>query len=262
MFRLILLLAMMLAATMTPAQGFDKNVQLELRTGWRDSDGNHMMALHFRLAPGWKTYWRHPGDVGIPPRFDFSGSRNLAAGTPIWPQPILFKENGMQSVGFEHELILPILLRPETQGRAIHLRGTVEIGICAEICVPVLLDLRGFLPSTGVKDPVIQRALRTRSTSARAAQVRSVTCEFRPIENGFSLRANIQLPQKYRGDVVLVENRRPGQWAAPAKVAQVDGGIAVTGRILSQTAGLVLERSAIGFSIITPNAVVVVPGCD
>src|SRR5690606_3324502 len=43
------------------------------------------IGLHVALAPGWKTYWRSPGEAGIPPSFDWSGSRNLAAATVLWP---------------------------------------------------------------------------------------------------------------------------------------------------------------------------------
>ncbi|MEG4641374.1 protein-disulfide reductase DsbD domain-containing protein, partial [Paracoccus sp. APAP_BH8] len=42
------------------------------------AEGHRMTALHLRLEPGWKTYWRSPGDAGVPPRFDWAASRNLA----------------------------------------------------------------------------------------------------------------------------------------------------------------------------------------
>src|SRR3979490_2291571 len=44
-----------------------------------------MGGIAFQLQPGWKTYWRTPGDSGVPPRFDFSKSENIEAVTGMWP---------------------------------------------------------------------------------------------------------------------------------------------------------------------------------
>src|SRR6202451_2346074 len=46
--------------------------------------------IAFQLQPGWKTYWRTPGDSGAPPRFDFSKSDNIEAVTVLWPAPAKF----------------------------------------------------------------------------------------------------------------------------------------------------------------------------
>src|ERR1051325_831663 len=43
--------------------------------------------VEIHLAAGWKTYWRYPGDAGVPPRFDFSGSRNVKSVAVRWPAP-------------------------------------------------------------------------------------------------------------------------------------------------------------------------------
>jgi DsbC/DsbD-like thiol-disulfide interchange protein len=53
-------------------------VQIRILPGWSRDDGSHMAALHLILAPGWKTYWRAPGDAGIPPMMDLEGSDNLS----------------------------------------------------------------------------------------------------------------------------------------------------------------------------------------
>src|SRR5712692_8053361 len=50
--------------------------------------------IAFQLEPGWKTYWRTPGDSGVPPRFDFSKSENIEAVTVLWPAPTKFDDGG------------------------------------------------------------------------------------------------------------------------------------------------------------------------
>src|SRR4051812_37554571 len=44
--------------------------------------------IAFQLQPGWKTYWRTPGDSGVPPRFDFSKSENIEAVTGFLAAPV------------------------------------------------------------------------------------------------------------------------------------------------------------------------------
>ena len=55
-----------------------------------------MAAVEIRLAPGWHTYWRVPGEAGIPPRFDWSGSQNLAAVAYEWPRPEIIVSYGIE----------------------------------------------------------------------------------------------------------------------------------------------------------------------
>ena len=61
--------------------GANKNGEAPLRAG-----------IEIKLQPGWKTYWRYPGDSGVPPRFDFSGSENLKAAKVLYPAPHLFTD--------------------------------------------------------------------------------------------------------------------------------------------------------------------------
>src|SRR5215213_8372431 len=56
--------------------------------------------LQIKLGPGWKTYWRYPGDSGVPPRFDFSRSENLGELSVLWPAPHRFTDDGGTSIGY------------------------------------------------------------------------------------------------------------------------------------------------------------------
>src|SRR5690242_12078837 len=65
--------------------------------------------IAFQLQPGWKTYWRTPGDSGVPPRFDFSKSDNIDAVTILWPAPTKFPDGaGGQSLGYQKQVVLPL----------------------------------------------------------------------------------------------------------------------------------------------------------
>lgn len=92
--------------------------------------------LEVRLAPRWKTYWRYPGDAGVPPRFDFAGSDNIKTITVLWPAPQRFSDDGINLIGYEHNVILPLRIVPENQGKAVTLRLILEYGICEKLCIP------------------------------------------------------------------------------------------------------------------------------
>jgi DsbC/DsbD-like thiol-disulfide interchange protein len=98
-------------------------VHAELRPGWQTEDGTHLAALHLRLAEGWKTYWRVPGDAGIVPQFDWSRSQNTASVRARWPRPMIFSQNGYRSIGYEGELVLPLEVVPQQAGKPVALQG-------------------------------------------------------------------------------------------------------------------------------------------
>ena len=57
--------------------------------------------IEIKLQSGWKTYWRYPGDSGVPPAFDFSASENLGSATVLWPAPVRFKDGSGHSIGYK-----------------------------------------------------------------------------------------------------------------------------------------------------------------
>jgi suppressor for copper-sensitivity B len=105
------------------------------------------LGLQLRLPQGWKTYWRSPGDAGLPARIDWKGSQNLAEATMRWPIPERFSLFGLESYGYEHEVVLPIDARPATPGTAMTINATVDWLVCKEICVPLTAELRLALPA-------------------------------------------------------------------------------------------------------------------
>ena len=111
------------------------------------------LGLEFRLKPGWKTYWRVPGESGMPPRLDWDGSVNFAGATVSWPAPARFTIAGMQSYGYEGHVILPIRIALAEPGKAASLRLHLRYAICREVCVPeeahLVLDLPAGPASVG-----------------------------------------------------------------------------------------------------------------
>ena len=110
------------------------------------------MGIQFRLKPGWKIYWRSPGDAGLPPRADWRGSRNIAATSVAWPAPERFSVFGLETLGYEDEVVLPVDVRLGEAGRPVLAQARVSYLVCAEICIPREATLTLAIPA-GPADP-------------------------------------------------------------------------------------------------------------
>ncbi|MEI6985218.1 MAG: protein-disulfide reductase DsbD domain-containing protein [Rhodospirillaceae bacterium] len=99
------------------------------------------LGVEIQLEPGWKTYWRSPGDAGLPPRLDWSGSANLAGVEIAWPAPSRFTLFGLETFGYERELVLPVTARRTDQAQPLEIKAGLDLLVCHDICVPVHFDL-------------------------------------------------------------------------------------------------------------------------
>jgi suppressor for copper-sensitivity B len=94
------------------------------------------LGLQFRLKPGWKIYWRSPGDAGAPPTVDWSGSRNLAHVTINWPLPERYSIFGLTTMVYGEEVVLPLEVMVKKPGEGLDLRAHVQYLVCEKICIP------------------------------------------------------------------------------------------------------------------------------
>jgi len=103
--------------------------------------------LEIRLAPGWHAYWRTPGDAGVPPAIDWTGSTNLKQATMAWPAPARYSLQGFETAGYRDHVVLPIALTPAQPGQPLDLHAQIGWAACANICVPYSARLDLTLPS-------------------------------------------------------------------------------------------------------------------
>ncbi|MGB8275208.1 MAG: protein-disulfide reductase DsbD domain-containing protein [Alphaproteobacteria bacterium] len=121
----------------SPWDGIDEGkVRLIAATAAVGRTDEVMLGLEFRMAKGWKIYWRSPGDAGYPPHLDWSGSENLAAADVLWPVPMRFRVLGFETFGYEDHVVLPVRAKLSQSGAPAALRVKVDYLVCQEICVP------------------------------------------------------------------------------------------------------------------------------
>jgi DsbC/DsbD-like thiol-disulfide interchange protein len=115
----------------------DTHSALRLVAGSR-SGGVLLGGIAIQLDPGWKTYWRNPGDSGVPPRFDFSRSDNVETVTILWPAPMKFDDGaGGFSLGYKKQVVLPLRIVAKSADKPVTLRAAVSYAVCDKLCIPV-----------------------------------------------------------------------------------------------------------------------------
>jgi DsbC/DsbD-like thiol-disulfide interchange protein len=119
-------------------------------------DGDMWQAgILVELEPDWKTYWRVPGDTGIPPQFDWTGSKNYGAIAVGYPVPSRFQDAGGESIGYHDQVLFPLSVRPEKAGEMVHLQLNMFFAVCNEICIPAKVTADLLLNSSNM-NPVLQ----------------------------------------------------------------------------------------------------------
>ncbi len=122
-------------------------VRAQLVSGDIDADGFDV-GLDVQMGEGWHGYWRVAGDAGLPPRFDWSGSRNVKDVTVEWPAPVRKDEAGLQVFGYGDRVFFPVRVMPEVVGEAVALDLALDIMVCKDICIPQKLHLTMDVPGS------------------------------------------------------------------------------------------------------------------
>ncbi len=119
--------------------------------------------IALQLQPGWKTYWRTPGDSGVPPRFDFSKSENVEAVTVLWPAPTKFDDGaGGHSMGYHDQVVLPLRIVAKNADKPVTLRADIGYAVCDKLCIPVEVSAElSFTSVASTEDSALFAALDT-----------------------------------------------------------------------------------------------------
>lgn len=250
------------AASPLAAQSQDDVLQGSLLPGWQEPDGRRMAALHLELAPEWKTYWRAPGEAGIPPEFDWSASTNVAAVLLHWPSPEVIELNGMRSIGYHDDLVLPLEVVPADPGQPVDLRLTAFLGVCKDICMPASLTLQAALTGPGTPDGRIASALADGPLTPEAAKVSRVSCATTPIEDGLQIKAHVSLPRQGSPETIVFEVSDPAVWVAEAEASRAGSVLTgVTELVSESSAPFLLDRSGVTITVIGQDRSVEIRGC-
>lgn len=212
------------ALAITPAFGadfsdWDRDARAGIRlvAGNPLSDGTLRAGVEVALAHGWKTYWRYPGDSGVPPRFDFARSENMKTVVVSWPAPHRIAEESGFTIGYKERVLFPVRVEPRDKSKPVVLRLKLDYAVCEKLCVPaegnVELSMTG---ATSSQDAAV--------TAAEASVPKQAALnDGKPFAIGAIHRESGAKPQKVIVDVIAPEHFKvdlfaegpTGDWALP-----------------------------------------------
>jgi DsbC/DsbD-like thiol-disulfide interchange protein len=100
----------------------------------------HQAGLHIILNKGWKTYWRNPGEAGIPPDISAATADNLESLTIDFPLPLRIKDESGEALAYHDEVLFPLYLKPRDEGKPVSAHMSSFFGVCAQVCTPAKFE--------------------------------------------------------------------------------------------------------------------------
>ncbi|RMH46009.1 MAG: hypothetical protein D6686_16270 [Alphaproteobacteria bacterium] len=242
-------------------------VRSALVDGWEEAPGQRLLGFAVSLAPGWKTYWRAPGELGIPPGFDWSDSDNVADVEVLWPVPRVFRSGESRYAGYAGRALLPLRVRARDPARPMHLRLTASFGVCEDICIPAEARLDAVLPPgapRGADAEAIAAALARLPVPAREAGLRAIECRLSPAgPDAFELEAVLHFDGPPEAvEMAAIEAPVPDLWIAAPEIQRGPGLVRLRARLdYLGTGPLALDRDSLRFTLIGPGRAIEQRGC-
>jgi DsbC/DsbD-like thiol-disulfide interchange protein len=171
--------------------------------------------IAIQLEPGWKTYWRTPGDSGVPPRFDFSKSENVDAVTVLWPAPMKFDDGaGGTSLGYKQQVVLPLRIVAKNADKPLMLRANINYAVCEKLCIPVETSVElSFASVASTEDGALSSALDTVPKPANIGDPNPVT--IRDVKRSGKSTVLVDVAAPEGKDVSLFVEGPTPDWALP-----------------------------------------------
>lgn len=239
----------------------DDVVQVSLLPGWRLADGNHMAGIRIALAPGWKTYWRAPGEGGVPTILQLTEAEGVTGLAIHWPRPKVFVINGMRSIGYGDVVVLPVEFSL-SQGGEIAIEGQIDMGVCLDVCIPITLNLTGLLPPTPVRVAEIGQSLSNRPFTAAEAGAGQARCAVEPISDGLRITVTAAVPDTGSDETVVLEHHDSAIWVSEAVTERLGNMIRATADIVPPDQGpFALNRSDLRITVIGTRMAIELDGC-
>jgi DsbC/DsbD-like thiol-disulfide interchange protein len=115
-----------------------------------------MLGLLLKMAPGWHTYWKFPGDAGIPTEIKLQLPSGWKAGEIQWPIPLKTSDPGdIQTYGYQDEVLLMQEVTPplKIDNSSVKLFAKANWLVCEKICIPGSASLQLEIPTSTTSRP-------------------------------------------------------------------------------------------------------------
>jgi len=226
-------------AAMSPWSTTD-HASLRLIAGATAASGKQRVGVEIVMAPGYKTYWRSPGDFGVPPVFDWSGSTNIGGLDVRWPAPERFQDVNGHSIGYVGEVVIPVSVQPVDPSKPVMLVLKLDYAVCDKICVPVKGEARLWLEPgvTSVTSPRLEsfevRVPKPVKLGPHPDKIAVLEAKFDDGAIDPGLRLVLQTPPDGAVQDVFIEGAGMWSFGKPTLSRQADGTTVALLRIVEQ----------------------------
>lgn len=211
-----------ISAVAADSSAWDSDIRSSVRligaASVRESQGVVLRAgVEIKLQPGWKTYWRYPGDSGVPPAFDFSTSENIKSVTVLWPAPLRFADGSGNAIGYKGSVTFPVRVVPSDPSKPVTLRLRLDYAVCETLCVPAKGNAELALTGAAGSQDAAVRSAEAR-VPRRSALGEGPAPAFRKIwreTSGGKERVFVELAVLDGVDVDLFAEGPSSDWALP-----------------------------------------------
>lgn len=169
--------------------------------------------IEIKLQPGWHTYWRYAGDSGMPPRFEFAGSTNLASVKVRYPAPRLFTDETGNTLGYMDGVILPLEVTAMDPKVPVTLRLKLYYAVCEKLCFPAEGNAEITLPHGGSMQDAALAAAEARVP--RAVSADTLGLSVRRVNDGPKPLVAVDLKAAAGKTIQVFAEGPTPEWALP-----------------------------------------------
>ena len=227
----------------TSAWSASEHAKLRLIAGPTLPSGKQRIGVEIVMSPGFKTYWRSPGQFGVPPSFDWTGSTNIGGLDVRWPVPERFQDSAGYSIGYVGEVVIPVSVQPVDPARPVMVVLKLDYAVCEKICIPAQGEASLWLEPgvTSVTSPRLESFEAKVPVAVKPgphrekASVLEAKLDDTVVDPG--LKLILQIPEGGRVDDIFVEG--PGTWSfgKTRLTPQADGTLLAQIRINERAKG-------------------------
>jgi thiol:disulfide interchange protein DsbD len=185
------------------------------------------LGLVIEHAPHWHTYWKNPGDSGLPTTLAWTLPEGAIAGEIAWPTPTRLPVGPLVNYGYEGKLLLPVPLTvaPGFSGDALAVRLSAQWLVCKDVCIPQQGEFALRVPARA--SSAAQRALFEAAFAAQPQDVAGAQAHAELVDGAKTLRVSIAgLPAALQGQALAFFPEAAGVFEHAAKpAARWDGAV-------------------------------------
>lgn len=190
-----------------------------------EANGEWPVGVEITLADGWKTYWRMPGESGVPPDFDWSSSSNLGSVQVLYPAPSRFEDAGGETIGYKHRVVFPVKVRPKSEKEPVELKLTLHYAVCKDICVPAKAEVARLIGQTSapVRDAASIEQFEALVPKPEAEGLRLEGVRLAEEDGKPALMVEVEGPAAEKTLDIFVEGPGSGYFRAPRRRKEAGG---------------------------------------